>query len=165
MPDGAGGSRGGIQGPRQPEHLREVPGGRPRAHVCRHLDDDALTLPANLAVAYNEKAAIRLRPRPGRAVTNLYFLSRVIAGRRGKMRVGELLRDEPGGNAAEERYFAGLVEYQASVLRADGESLFAADSFVTSETGTGFVHVAPGHGLDDYNLGRQNGLADLFAGG
>src|ERR1035437_107776 len=35
--------------------------------------------------------------------------------------------------------------------------LFAAD-FVTSDTGTGFVHIAPGHGLDDYNLGRQNGL-------
>jgi isoleucyl-tRNA synthetase len=34
---------------------------------------------------------------------------------------------------------------------------FPAD-FVTSDTGTGFVHIAPGHGLDDYNLGRQNGL-------
>ncbi|HET7624830.1 MAG TPA: class I tRNA ligase family protein, partial [Verrucomicrobiae bacterium] len=30
--------------------------------------------------------------------------------------------------------------------------------FVTSDTGTGFVHIAPGHGLDDYNLGRANGL-------
>ena len=30
--------------------------------------------------------------------------------------------------------------------------------FVTADTGTGFVHIAPGHGLDDYNLGRQNGL-------
>ncbi len=25
-------------------------------------------------------------------------------------------------------------------------------------TGTGFVHIAPGHGLEDYNLGRQHGL-------
>ena len=25
-------------------------------------------------------------------------------------------------------------------------------------TGTGFVHIAPGHGLEDYNLGRQVGL-------
>ena len=30
--------------------------------------------------------------------------------------------------------------------------------FVTSDTGTGFVHIAPGHGLDDYNLGRAHGL-------
>ncbi len=33
----------------------------------------------------------------------------------------------------------------------------AAD-FVTSDTGTGFVHIAPGHGLDDYNLGLKVGL-------
>ena len=36
--------------------------------------------------------------------------------------------------------------------------LFAGDNFVENSTGTGFVHIAPGHGLDDYNLGRQNGL-------
>jgi isoleucyl-tRNA synthetase len=30
--------------------------------------------------------------------------------------------------------------------------------FVTADTGTGFVHIAPGHGLDDYNLGRAHGL-------
>lgn len=27
--------------------------------------------------------------------------------------------------------------------------------FVTTEAGTGFVHIAPGHGEDDYNLGRR----------
>mgnify|MGYP000349562831 CR=1 FL=1 len=26
------------------------------------------------------------------------------------------------------------------------------------DAGTGLVHIAPGHGLDDYNLGRQNCL-------
>ena len=30
--------------------------------------------------------------------------------------------------------------------------------FVTADTGTGFVHIAPGHGLDDYNLGRSVNL-------
>jgi isoleucyl-tRNA synthetase len=30
--------------------------------------------------------------------------------------------------------------------------------FVTTEAGTGFVHIAPGHGEDDFNLGRANGL-------
>ena len=29
---------------------------------------------------------------------------------------------------------------------------------MTAETGSGFVHIAPGHGQDDYNLGRANGL-------
>ena len=30
--------------------------------------------------------------------------------------------------------------------------------FVTSDTGTGFVHIAPGHGLEDYGLGSSVGL-------
>ena len=31
--------------------------------------------------------------------------------------------------------------------------------FVTTEAGTGFVHIAPGHGADDYELGIANGIA------
>ncbi len=34
-------------------------------------------------------------------------------------------------------------------------------NFVTTETGTGAVHIAPGHGSDDYVAGQQNGLAVL----
>jgi isoleucyl-tRNA synthetase len=30
--------------------------------------------------------------------------------------------------------------------------------FVTTEAGTGFVHIAPGHGADDFELGKANGL-------
>lgn len=33
-----------------------------------------------------------------------------------------------------------------------------AGDFVTTETGTGFVHIAPGHGEDDYRLGIKNGV-------
>ncbi len=33
----------------------------------------------------------------------------------------------------------------------------AAD-FVTTDTGTGFVHIAPGHGEDDYRLGLKNNI-------
>ncbi len=36
--------------------------------------------------------------------------------------------------------------------------LLAGDAFVESTTGTGFVHTAPGHGLEDYQLGRERGL-------
>jgi isoleucyl-tRNA synthetase len=35
--------------------------------------------------------------------------------------------------------------------------LFPGD-FVTTEAGTGFVHIAPGHGEDDFNLGRAHNL-------
>jgi len=34
-------------------------------------------------------------------------------------------------------------------------------SFVTTETGTGMVHIAPGHGADDYVAGREHGLEVL----
>ena len=30
--------------------------------------------------------------------------------------------------------------------------------FVTDDAGTGFVHIAPGHGEDDFNLGREHGI-------
>jgi isoleucyl-tRNA synthetase len=35
--------------------------------------------------------------------------------------------------------------------------LFPAD-FVAADTGTGLVHIAPGHGADDWELGQANGL-------
>jgi len=47
--------------------------------------------------------------------------------------------------------------YEHPFIKRFGQ-FFAGDAFVTADTGTGFVHIAPGHGLDDYNLGRQNGL-------
>jgi isoleucyl-tRNA synthetase len=41
----------------------------------------------------------------------------------------------------------------------DGKTrqIFSAD-FVTADAGTGLVHIAPGHGQDDYQLGMQHGL-------
>ena len=33
-----------------------------------------------------------------------------------------------------------------------------AGDFVTTEQGTGIVHIAPGHGADDFELGRRNGI-------
>jgi len=44
---------------------------------------------------------------------------------------------------------AGL-EYRHPFCNRMGEAFPAG--FVTSDTGTGFVHIAPGHGLDDYTL-------------
>jgi isoleucyl-tRNA synthetase len=40
-------------------------------------------------------------------------------------------------------------EFDVPVLTAD---------FVTTEAGTGFVHIAPGHGEDDFALGRAHGI-------
>jgi len=43
----------------------------------------------------------------------------------------------------------------------DRTSKLILANFVTTETGTGAVHIAPGHGSDDYMAGQQNGLAVL----
>ncbi len=43
----------------------------------------------------------------------------------------------------------------------DRESKLILAPFVTTDSGTGAVHIAPGHGADDYMVGQQNGLAVL----
>ncbi len=40
----------------------------------------------------------------------------------------------------------------------DFEVPLLAGDFVTDETGTGLVHIAPGHGQDDFELGMKHGL-------
>lgn len=49
----------------------------------------------------------------------------------------------------------GLKAHHPFINR-ESPVLFA--DFVTTETGTGCVHIAPGHGLDDYLLGLENHL-------
>ena len=51
--------------------------------------------------------------------------------------------------------FEGL-EAQHPFLERKSKLIHA--NFVTTETGTGAVHIAPGHGADDYSAGQQNGL-------
>jgi isoleucyl-tRNA synthetase len=50
------------------------------------------------------------------------------------------------------------LAYQHPFLK-DGKTrqIYSAD-FVTADAGTGLVHIAPGHGQDDYQLGMQHGL-------
>ncbi|MDG1949621.1 MAG: isoleucine--tRNA ligase, partial [bacterium] len=47
---------------------------------------------------------------------------------------------------------------------ADHENAFrvVAADFVTTEDGTGIVHIAPGFGSDDYELGKRENVAPLF---
>jgi len=105
------------------------------------------TLPANLAVAYNKdfqyvKATIG---------TENYIVFRgllpAVAEKCGWKNYTEI--PFPTEQLA-------TIQYQHPFCNRTGKA-FAAE-FVTADTGTGFVHIAPGHGLDDYNLGRQNGL-------
>jgi isoleucyl-tRNA synthetase len=119
------------------------------------------TMPGNRALAYGKDIA--------------YALVEVTATGEGSLAVvGEkmvLARELVGAVAEAAKFTARVV---ADVTAEDLEGLIAAHplrgkgyefevrllegSFVTADAGTGFVHIAPGHGADDYELGIANGV-------
>jgi isoleucyl-tRNA synthetase len=105
------------------------------------------TLPANLAVAYSAK----LQYVQAKVGEENFILFRGLL---------PAVAEKCGWTNFTETPFAteelATLQYQHPFCNRIGK-VFAAD-FVTADTGTGFVHIAPGHGLDDYNLGRANGL-------
>ena len=105
------------------------------------------TLPANLAVAYNK---------------DFQYVTAAVGDENYIVFRGLLpaVAQKCGWAAYTETPFPteqlATIAYQHPFCNRTGKA-FAAE-FVTSDTGTGFVHIAPGHGTDDYNLGRANGL-------
>ncbi len=61
-------------------------------------------------------------------------------------------KDLAGGQASIER------PYPLSSGPASGPGVFVLGNHVTLEAGTGCVHTAPGHGVDDFRVGSQYGL-------
>jgi isoleucyl-tRNA synthetase len=107
------------------------------------------TLPANLAVAYNSTFSYsQILVNDESYIVSTMLLSSLAekCGWNGY----QIIRSLDGSQL-------GALEYQHPFVHRTGK-LHAGDSFVENSTGTGFVHVAPGHGLEDYNLGRQVGL-------
>jgi len=106
------------------------------------------TLPANLAVAYNKD----FQYVSAKVGDENYILFRgllpAVAEKCGWTNYTEMpvVIDE-----------LAKLQYQHPFIPKRIGKLYAAE-FVTSDTGTGFVHIAPGHGLDDYNLGLKVGL-------
>jgi isoleucyl-tRNA synthetase len=107
------------------------------------------TLPANLAVAYNSTFSYSLvQVGEEQFIVSAMLLS-AIAEKCGWQDY-QIVRSLDGEHLKS-------VEYQHPFCNRTGK-LFVGDNFVTNDTGTGFVHIAPGHGTDDYNIGRANGL-------
>ena len=119
------------------------------------------TMPGNRALAYGKDIA--------------YALVEVAAvAEDSKARVGEkmvLARDLVGVVGEAAKFTPNIVR---DVPADELEGLIAAHpfrgmgyefdvrllpgDFVTADAGTGFVHIAPGHGADDYELGVANGV-------
>jgi isoleucyl-tRNA synthetase len=107
------------------------------------------TLPANLAVAYNSTFSYSLVQVGEEQLIVSALLLSGIAEKCGWSGY-QIVRSLDGGHLRQ-------LEYQHPFCRRTGK-FFAGDSFVENTTGTGFVHIAPGHGLEDYQLGSAQGL-------
>jgi isoleucyl-tRNA synthetase len=106
------------------------------------------TLPANLAVAVDPQATYVALAAGGET----FFVAQTLADavvRLAGLRDARVLRTFEGDKLEGLTYRHPWIERTGSVFGA---------SFVTMDTGTGLVHIAPGHGEEDYDLGRREGL-------
>tara|TARA_Y100001934_G_scaffold277866_1_gene377733 strand:- start:3275 stop:6055 length:2781 start_codon:yes stop_codon:yes gene_type:complete len=106
------------------------------------------TLPANLAVAFNPKLLYSLVMADDGAYLVCDTLIEQIA-EKCEWENWHIVK------SVEPQELESIV-YEHPFCNRTGK-LHAAD-FVEDTAGTGFVHIAPGHGADDYNLGRSVGL-------
>ncbi len=113
------------------------------------------TLPANLAVAVHpeeEYVALEVAeapggrardPRGGRRLADAFTGGGATSATRGAS------RRSPVGSSTGSPYRHPWIARTGRIAAAD---------FVSMDTGTGLVHIAPGHGEEDYELGRRLGL-------
>ena len=106
------------------------------------------TLPANLAIAVHPDEDYVVLETPGQAV----IVAAKLADELGRV---AKLDGARRGATFRGRELDGL-EYRHPWIDRTGK--VAAADFVAMDTGTGLVHVAPGHGEEDYELGRKLGL-------
>ncbi|MEP6821343.1 MAG: isoleucine--tRNA ligase [Chthoniobacterales bacterium] len=114
------------------------------------------TLPANLAIAVHPKERYVVREFSKDGVTENLVLAESLVEKfstsTGWLATGEATQSFPGTKLEGIGAQHPFLPRTAIVLTGD---------FVTMDTGTGCVHVAPGHGDDDYSLGKKNGLPIL----
>ncbi|HXP35456.1 MAG TPA: class I tRNA ligase family protein, partial [Chthoniobacterales bacterium] len=114
------------------------------------------TLPANLAIAVDPKElyVVQEFSRDGTSETLLLadkLVPQFCANTKFEP-TGEPRASFPGAKIDKIKARHPFLDREAIVLTAD---------FVTMDSGTGAVHIAPGHGEDDYWLGKQNNLPIL----
>lgn len=107
------------------------------------------TLPANLGIALHERFTYTIgRYSNGELILVVRDLVADFEKKTGlklEEQLGELKGAELEGLSARHPFL-------------DRDSKIILAPFVTTEAGTGAVHIAPGHGSDDYVVGQQNGL-------
>jgi isoleucyl-tRNA synthetase len=120
------------------------------------------TLPGNRAIAFSpsldyvvlrvDRAAEGSRARPGEPLLVAETLVEALAANAG-IEVHSIVDRFPGealaGTTAAHPLRGQSYDFDVPLLAA---------GFVESDQGTGLVHIAPGHGADDFELGQMNGL-------
>ncbi|KAK5135076.1 hypothetical protein LTR08_005601 [Meristemomyces frigidus] len=142
---------------RLPEVLRINPAVRP-GHISALIwTTTPWTLPANMAVAVKNDIQYMVIELGGEQV--------VVA----KDRVEQVLSHLPAFTTTRT-----IIENISGAELADGnaacynlfqgaESRILSADFVTATSGTGLVHMAPGHGMEDYQVCQKHGVGPAFA--
>jgi isoleucyl-tRNA synthetase len=114
------------------------------------------TLPANLAIAVDSKEiyVVQQFRRDGASET-LLLAEKLVPQFRANTKF------EPVSEPLESFSGSKIDNLIARHPFLDRDSTVFTAGFVTMDTGTGCVHIAPGHGEDDYLLGREKGLPIL----
>ncbi len=122
------------------------------------------TLPANLALAVNPEIEYSLME----IGSSVYIIARNLAKNLPTFLWADLLTDASGISVKNEPATLSTVKGEKLVgMRTehpfiDRQSKVVAADFVSVEEGTGIVHIAPGHGEEDYEVGLKYGL-DIYA--
>jgi isoleucyl-tRNA synthetase len=114
------------------------------------------TLPANLAIAVDakEKYVVQEFSRDGVSEILVLAAERIphFSAATGFQPAGEPRASFPGATLEGVKARHPFLDREVPVFTA---------AFVTMDSGTGAVHIAPGHGADDYVLGTKHGLLIL----
>ncbi len=127
------------------------------------------TIPSNKAVVWSEDISYGLYEVIGRPqecwarIGDRYILADKTANDVfGKARLDETMYRRLHDATADELYHVRLAHPFANLEGADGEwddeRDFRPADFVTDTEGTGFVHCAPSHGMEEYELYRDLGM-------
>ncbi|PYK28767.1 MAG: isoleucine--tRNA ligase [Verrucomicrobia bacterium] len=114
------------------------------------------TLPANLAIAVDAKENYVVQEFSRNGTSEILVLAEKLlphfSAATGLQPVGKPVASFSGANLEGVKTRHPFLDREVPVFTAD---------FVTMDSGTGAVHVAPGHGADDYVLGMEHNLPIL----
>lgn len=145
--------------------LESNPAIRPQALSALIWTTTPWTLPANKAIAVRadiEYIVIELLSPRGERETNDQLLM-------ARDRVGHVISYLPEGTdfkiVVDSLFGSEVADGVASCsnIFQDAVSPVVCADFVTASSGTGLVHMAPGHGMEDYQVCQQLGIGPAFA--